>query len=100
MIGSSEKSIFFFTNEPLTQSVVNFDVLFDVGRVRFARSVDSEDPKGILLSIGQAHHHIVEVRALLWGLIGLNPLHSARLLVLNKIAEDPSLAVMSGHLPL
>lgn len=87
-------------NGTLTQSVVHFDGLFDVGRVRFAGSINSEDPEGILLSISQACHHVVEVRTLFWGLICLNPFNSARLLVLNKVAKDPAFAIMAGHLPL
>lgn len=66
-----------------TESVVDFDGLSDVSRVRFASSVHSEDPENILLSIIQTCHHKVKVGALLWGLVGLNPLHSTRLLVFN-----------------
>ncbi len=79
---------------------MDFDVLFDIGRVRFASSINGKDPKGVLLSISQACHHIVEVRALLWGLIGRNPLHSAWFLVLDEVAKDSAFSIMTGQLPL
>lgn len=79
---------------------MDFDCLFDVGRVRFASGVDGEDPEDVLLSISQTCHHVVEVGALLWGLVGWSPLHSAGLLVLNKITKDPALSIVTGQLPL
>jgi len=79
---------------------MDFDVLFDICWVRFACSIDSKDPEGILVSIGQACRHVVEVRTLLWALIGLNPFHCTRLLVLNKVPKDSSFSIMARHLPL
>lgn len=79
---------------------MHFDGLFNISRVRFSSSVNSEDPEGILLSISQSSNHIVEVRALFWALIGLNPLHSTRLLVLHKVAKDPAFSIMARQLPL
>lgn len=79
---------------------MDFDCLFDIGGVRFASSIDGEDPEGVLLSIGQARHHVVEVGALLRGLIGRSPFHSAGLLVLDEVAENPALSIVAGHFPL
>ena len=42
----------------------------------------------------------MQVRALLWTLVGLGPLHRPRLLVFNQVAKDPALAIMTRHLPL
>lgn len=75
------------------------DGLFDISRVRFASGIDGEDPKGILMFVEQACHHIVEVGALLRGLIGWNPLHSTGLLILDEVAKDATLPVMAGQLP-
>lgn len=79
---------------------MDFDGLFDVGRVRSASSVDSEDPEVVLLSITQARHHVMKVRALLWSLIGLSPFHCAGFLVLHNVAKDPAFAIVARHLPL
>lgn len=79
---------------------MDFDGLFDISRVGFASSINSEDPEDVLLSISQARHHVVEVGALLRALIGLNPLHSTRLLVLHQVAKDPAFSIVAGQLPL
>lgn len=98
MLHLTKKQNFYKSN--LTQPVVDFDWIFDIGRVRFASSIDSEDPEGIFHSVGQACHRVVEVRTLLRALIGWNPLHSSRLLVFNKVAKYPALSIMAGHFPL
>lgn len=79
---------------------MDFDGLFDISWVRFASGIDSEDPEGVLLSVHQACHHIVEVGALFWSLIGLNPLHSTRFLILHQVTKDPAFSIVAGQLPL
>lgn len=79
---------------------MDFDGLLDVSRVRFASGVDGEDPEGVLLSVTQSCRHVVEVGALLWSLIGLDPLHSTWRLVLHQVTKDPSFSVVAGQLPL
>lgn len=89
-----------YPDESHTKPFVDFDGLFDIGGVRFSCSINSEDPEGVLLSVLQTCHHIVEVGALFWSLIGLKPLHGTRLLILNKIAKDPAFSIMTRQLPL
>lgn len=92
--------IFLFFSYSLTKPVMDFDGLFNVGRVRFAGCIDSKDPEGILLSISQACHHVVKVRTLLWSFVGLSPLYGTRLLIFNEVAKDSSFSIVAGHLPL
>lgn len=78
-----------------TQSVMNFDRLLDVGGVRFAGSINGEDPEDKLLTIPQSCHYVMEVRALLWGTVCRNPFYSTRFLVFNQVAKDASFAVVA-----